>query len=74
MWEYYGEGVLGKIQAWTFRSRIKMLVGFLRKGRFNPRMILDVDCGPMFISYALVGNGTSEYIGVDIMSADRLKK
>lgn len=26
LWEYYGEGVLGKIQAWIFRSRIKVLV------------------------------------------------
>ena len=22
LWEYYGEGLLGKIQAWIFRSRI----------------------------------------------------
>ena len=74
LWEYYGEGILGKIQAWIFRSRIKVLMGFLRKARLNPGMILDVGCGPMFISYALVGNETSEYIGVDIMRADRLKK
>ena len=74
LWEYYGKGILGKIQAWIFRSRIKVLMRFLRKARLNPRMILDVGCGPMFISYALVGNATSEYIGVDIMRADRLKK
>jgi ubiquinone/menaquinone biosynthesis C-methylase UbiE len=42
--------------------------------RLNPRIILDVGCGPMFISYALTSDETSEYIGVDIMSADRLKK
>jgi len=50
LWEYYGEGVLGKIQAWIFRSRIKVLVRFLRKVGLNYRMILDVGCGPMFIS------------------------
>jgi 2-polyprenyl-3-methyl-5-hydroxy-6-metoxy-1,4-benzoquinol methylase len=74
LWEYYGEGVLGKIQAWIFRSRIKVLMRFLRKARLDPGMILDVGCGPMFISYALISNETSEYIGVDIMSAERLKK
>ena len=74
LWEYYGEGVLGKIQAWIFRSRIKVLVRFLRKVGLNYRMILDVGCGPMLISYALVSNEASEYIGVDIMSADKLKK
>jgi len=74
LWEYYGGGVLGKIQAWIFRSRIKVLMGFLRKVRLKSRMILDVGCGPMFISYALVGNEAGEYIGVDIMHADRLKK
>ena len=51
-----------------------MLVRFLRKGRLKPKMILDVGCGPIFISYALVNNEATEYIGVDIMSADRLKK
>jgi cyclopropane fatty-acyl-phospholipid synthase-like methyltransferase len=56
LWEYYGEGVLGKIQAWIFRSRIKVLMRFLRKARLDPGMILDVGCGPMFISYALISN------------------
>ena len=73
LWEYYGEGVLGKIQAWIFRSRIKALMGFLRETRLKPRMILDVGCGPMFISYALVGE-SGEYIGVDVMRVNRLKK
>lgn len=58
LWEYYGEGVLGKIQAWIFRSRIKVLMEFLRKVKLNPRMILDVGCGPIFISYTLVSNAT----------------
>jgi SAM-dependent methyltransferase len=74
LWEYYGEGILGEIQGWIFRSRIKVLARFLRRLQLKPRMILDVGCGPMFISYALVSNATSEYIGVDIMRADRLKK
>jgi len=73
LWEYYGEGVLGKIQAWIFRSRIKVLQRLLRKVKLHPRIILDVGCGPMFISYALVNNETSEYIGLDIMNATRLK-
>ena len=73
LWEYYGEGVLGKIQAWIFGSRIKVLMRFLRKVQAKPIMILDVGCGPMFISYALVGNLTGEYVGVDIMSTDRLR-
>ena len=74
LWEYYGEGVLGKIQAWIFRSRIKVLVEFLRQTQLKPRMILDAGCGSMFISYALVSNATSEYIAVDIIHADRMKK
>jgi len=73
LWEYYGEGVLGKIKAWIFRSRIRALVGFLWKVRPNLRMILDVGCGPMFISYTLTSD-KNEYVGVDIISSDRLKK
>ena len=72
LWEYYGEGILGKILAWIFRSRIKVLVKLLAQLQFKPRMVLDAGCGPMFISYVLDGN--NEYIGVDIMSADKLKK
>ncbi|MGQ9461415.1 MAG: class I SAM-dependent methyltransferase, partial [Candidatus Bathyarchaeaceae archaeon] len=40
--------------------------------RFKPRRIVDAGCGPMFISCVLSGN--NEYVGVDIMSADKLKK
>lgn len=46
LWEYYGRGVLGRIVAYIFRSRIKVLMRFLKKKRLNPRMILDMDCGP----------------------------
>jgi len=74
LWEYYGEGFLGKIQAWIFRSRIKVLMKLLTKLKLKPRMILDVGCGPMFISYSLTGNSQSEYVGVDIMPGERLKK
>jgi len=73
LWEYYGGGLLGKIQAWIFRSRIRVVIEFLRKAKLNPRMILDVGCGPMFISYALANN-TTEYVGIDIMSTASLKK
>ncbi|MEM3088665.1 MAG: class I SAM-dependent methyltransferase [Candidatus Bathyarchaeia archaeon] len=74
LWEYYGKGFLGRIQALIFRSRIKMLVEFLRKANFTSRMIMDVGCGPMFVSYVLVSNATREYIGVDIMNTSKLKK
>jgi len=74
LWEYYGEGFLGKVQAWIFRSRIKVLMKLLRKTRLKPKFILDVGSGPMFISYALVMNEAVGYIGVDIMCNDRLKK
>jgi len=74
LWEYYGEGILGRIQDWIFRSRIKVLMKSLRDIRLKPKMILDVGCGPMFISYALIRNETIEYVGVDIMPTDRLKK
>jgi len=74
LWEYYGEGILSKVQAWMFRSRLEVLMRFLRQTQLNPQRVVDVGCGPMFISYALVSNATSEYIGVDIMHSDRLKK
>lgn len=74
LWEYYGEGILGKIQSWIFRSRIKALSNMLRYSQFKYRIILDVGCGPMFVSYALIRNSISEYIGVDIMTSNRLRK
>ena len=74
LWEYYGEGFLGRIQAWIFRSRIKVLMSSLRDVGLKPKMILDVGCGPMFISYALSRNEAVEYIGVDIMCTGQLKK
>jgi len=46
----------------------------MKKLQLKPRTILDVGCGPMFISSLLVVNSTSEYIGVDIMHTNRLKK
>lgn len=74
LWQYYGEGILGRIQAWIFRSRIKALMKFLRRSQLKPRRILDIGCGPMFISYALINNPTYEYVGVDIMFSDKSKK
>lgn len=47
---------------------------FFKQAKLEPKMILDVGCGPMFISYALTGNFACQYIGVDIMSSSRLKK
>lgn len=74
LWEYYGKGFLGRIQAWIFRSRIKVLMEFLQMTRRELGTVLDVGCGPMFVSYSLVSNAVSEYIGVDVMSPVRLKK
>ena len=73
LWQYYGRGFLGRIQAWIFRSRIGAIVRFLRKTRSNFRIILDVGCGPMFISYALT-NEMNEYVGVDVMPDASLKR
>jgi ubiquinone/menaquinone biosynthesis C-methylase UbiE len=73
LWEYYGEGPLGKIQAWIFRSRMRVVIEFLTRAKLYPRRILDVGCGPMFISYALLNN-VGEYVGIDIMPGISLKK
>jgi len=74
LWEYYGKDFFGRIQAWIFSSRVKVLMEFLRKTRQGLGIVLDVGCGPMFVSYSLVNNAATEYVGVDIMPADRLKK
>jgi len=73
LWQYYGRGLLGKIQARIFRSRIRTVIGFLRKAGLNPKTILDIGCGPMFISYTLTGD-VNEYIGIDIMPDALLKR
>lgn len=46
----------------------------MRKTRQELGSVLDVGCGPMFVSYSVVSNAASEYVGVDVMPADRLKK
>lgn len=74
LWEYYSKGFFGRIQAWIFSSRVKVLMKFLRKTRQGLGSVLDVGCGPMFVSYSLVNNAATEYVGVDIMPAERLKK
>ena len=66
LWEYYGKGLLGRIQGWIFRSRIKVLIKFLRKRKLECEKILDVGCGPMLVSYSLVNNTTGEYIGDNV--------
>ncbi len=75
LWEYYGQGLLGRIQAWIFRSRLNALAKSLKEKQPMCRTVLDVGCGPMFASYSLMAsNVAKEYIGVDILSADKLKK
>jgi len=73
LWEYYGEGVLGSIQGWVFRSRVKVIRRVLGQMHLKPMTMLDVGCGPMFTNWPLIGH-SSEYFGVDIMPTWRLKK
>jgi ubiquinone/menaquinone biosynthesis C-methylase UbiE len=74
LWEYYGRGLLRKIYAWIFRSRIKVLTAFMKQMELKPKTILDVGCGSMLISYALTNNSNGEYVGVDVISSVSLKK
>ncbi|MBO3810152.1 MAG: class I SAM-dependent methyltransferase [Candidatus Brockarchaeota archaeon] len=74
LWEYYGGGVLSEIQGWIFRSRIKVVMRLMDQLHLQPKVVVDVGCGPMFITYALAGNRAVNYIGVDIMPTDRLKR
>jgi len=74
LWEYYGRGFLGKFQTYIFRSRIKVLMKLLKCLNLIPKTILDVGCGPMFISYSLTRTFSSEYIGIDLIHSNRLKK
>lgn len=73
-WEYYGKGVLGKIQAWIFISRIMTLVKLLKEHRHTCGSILEVGCGSMFVSYSLTRDPHSEYVGLDVMQGKRMKK
>jgi len=74
VWECYGKGLLGRIQAWIFTSRLEAVVAFLESSKSEPRMILDVGCGPMFMAYPLLQRSTSQYVGVDILSSAALRK
>ncbi len=74
LWECYGTGLLGRTQAWIFRSRLSAAVAFLRLSGSEPKMILDVGCGPMFIAYPLLRSSTSQYVGIDILRPAALKK
>ncbi|MEM2661293.1 MAG: methyltransferase domain-containing protein [Nitrososphaeria archaeon] len=75
MWEYYGKGLLGRLQSWIFRSRIKILLKFFLREQIKIKKVLDVGCGPMFISYSLFHLlHVDEYIGVDILPVKNLKK
>ncbi|MEM2981367.1 MAG: class I SAM-dependent methyltransferase [Thermoproteota archaeon] len=47
---------------------------FLRKANFTSKIIVDVGCGPMFVSHVLVSDATREYIGIDMMNTSKLKK
>ena len=74
IWEYYGRGALDKTQAWIFRSRLSALMTFLSILPLRARVFLDVGCGAMFVAYALITRFSCEYIGVDTMPIDKLRK
>jgi len=74
LWEYYGEGILGRILGLIFKSRIKALMDLLNKLDLNFEEVIDVGCGPCFVSYALASKMSGEYVGVDIIRADKLRK
>lgn len=74
LWEYYGEGIFGRILGLIFKSRIKALMGLLNKLDLNFERVVDVGCGPCFVSYALASKMSGEYIGVDIISAAKLRR
>lgn len=69
VWEYYG-----KILGWIFRSRVKVILRLFGQLQPKPVMVLDVGCGPMFVSCSLVGDSSGEYVGVDVLTVERLKK
>ena len=71
--QYYGGGIVSKVRAPIFRNRTKAVMESLKRLQLKPRIVLDGGCGPMFISYSLA-DFTSDYIGVDIMPTDKLKK
>jgi ubiquinone/menaquinone biosynthesis C-methylase UbiE len=47
---------------------------YLKKNREKYKVILDIGCGPMFVSYSINRLLNSEYIGIDIMPVEKLKK
>jgi SAM-dependent methyltransferase len=69
VWEYYGAGL-----GWIFRSRVNVIMSFLRLSQAKPEMMLDVGCGPMFISSTLLLSSSTVYVGIDVLPVKRLKK
>lgn len=72
--QYFGHGFAGGLQGWLFRSRVTLLLGYIKRTQLKPLMTLDVGCGSMFVSYGLIRNGNGQYIGIDLISRDKLKK
>lgn len=73
-WQYYDTGVFGKLHRMVFRARYKALHDFLTRCDFRPRHVLDVGCGCMVIAFGLLTKYDLEYVGLDILPLDKLRK
>lgn len=65
LWEYYGKGLLGRIQSWIFKKRLFIIHDELRKNLQNLQNILDVGCGSAFAAFVMLRNYTFNYFGID---------
>lgn len=74
VWEYYGRHLTGRLHSWFKRKRYRIIVDFLIKAGVKNQKVLDVGCGPMFISHALIKRFDVDYIGIDILPAKELRQ
>lgn len=73
LWEYYGNGFLGKIQAWIFKKRLFIIYDEL-KNNLDVQNVLDVGCGSGFSAFVMLRLSFSNYIGIDLMPSDKLNR
>lgn len=74
VWEYYGRHLTGRLHSWFKRKRYRIIVDFLIRARVKNQKVLDVGCGPMFISHALIERFDVDYVGIDILPAKKLRQ
>jgi SAM-dependent methyltransferase len=72
--QYYDTGVIGKLHRMVFRTRYEALHNFLARSSFQPKHVLDIGCGCMLIAFGLLKKYDLEYVGLDILPSDRLRK